>query len=302
MKRISFACLVVAALVAGHLRPTAAETVRFRYLASMYFDEKGAGMRLPEGVACGGDGQVVVGDTGNGRLLRFTYRDKAVSGGSVIAIPQVSAPSRIQLNSKGEIFALDTKQRRIVRLSAEGEFRQALAFDGVQPPATVVPKGFAIDAADNIYVLDVFSARVLVLSAQGKFQRSLTYPGDAGFATDLAVDSAGSLFLLDSIRRRMFSAAKGVDSFSPLGGDLAGSLATMPTSVTASKGVIFVAEGSGSSIVAFGRDGSFLARQLTMGWEEGSLNHPSQMCITDKDEVFIADRDNSRIQVFQLIR
>jgi len=302
MKRISFACLVVAALVAGHLRLTAAETVRFRYLASMYFDEKGAGMRLPEGVACGGDGQVVVGDTGNGRLLRFTYRDKAVSGGSVIAIPQVSAPSRIQLNSKGEIFALDTKQRRIVRLSAEGEFRQALAFDGVQPPATVVPKGFAIDAADNIYVLDVFSARVLVLSAQGKFQRSLTYPGDAGFATDLAVDSAGSLFLLDSIRRRMFSAAKGVDSFSPLGGDLAGSLATMPTSVTASKGVIFVAEGSGSSIVAFGRDGSFLARQLTMGWEEGSLNHPSQMCITDKDEVFIADRDNSRIQVFQLIR
>ena len=61
-------------------------------------------------------------------------------------------------------------------------------------------------------------------------------------------------------------------------------------------------EGNGSSIVSFGRDGSFLARQLTMGWNEGSLNHPAQMCINDKDEVFIADRDNSRVQVFQLIR
>ena len=69
--------------------------------------------------------------------------------------------------------------------------------------------------------------------------------------------------------------------------------------MTASKGVIFVVEGSGSSIVSFGRDGSFLARQLTMGWNEGSLNHPSQMCINDKDEVFIADRDNSRVQVFR---
>ena len=39
-----------------------------------------------------------------------------------------------------------------------------------------------------------------------------------------------------------------------------------------------------------------------MGWKEGQLNHPSQLCVNDKDEVFIADRDNSRVQVFQLTR
>jgi hypothetical protein len=39
-----------------------------------------------------------------------------------------------------------------------------------------------------------------------------------------------------------------------------------------------------------------------MGWNEGSLHNPSQICINDKDEVFVADRDNSRIQVFQLLR
>ncbi len=52
----------------------------------------------------------------------------------------------------------------------------------------------------------------------------------------------------------------------------------------------------------FRRDGSFVARQLTPGWDEGSLKQPSQMCINDRDEAFIADRDNSRVQVFQLIR
>ena len=100
----------------------------------------------------------------------------------------------------------------------------------------------------------------------------------------------------------MFSAAKDASSFAPLGGDLTEFLATLPTYMTASKGGIFVVEGNGSSIVGFGRDGSFLSRQLTMGWNEGTLNHPSQICINDKDEVFIADRDNSRVQVFQLIR
>jgi hypothetical protein len=302
MKRVSFACLVAAALVIGHLGITAAETGRFRYLVSVYFDAKGAGLNLPEGVACDRNGQLVVGDTGNDRLLRFAYGDKTVSGGTEIKTPQVSAPSRIRLNSKGEIYALDSRQRRIVHLSPEGEFKDALTFDGVPPPATIVPKDFDIDSADNIYVLDVFSARVLVLNAQAQFQRSLPFPADTEFGSDLAVDAAGTVFLLDAIKRKMFSAAKDASSFAPLGGDLTEFLATLPTYMTASKGAIFVVEGNGSSIVGFGRDGSFLSRQLTMGWNEGTLNHPSQICINDKDEVFIADRDNSRIQVFQLLR
>ncbi len=302
MKRISLACLVAAGLVLVQLTLTAAETARLRYVVSVYADDKGAGLNLPEGVACDGSGQVVVGDTGNDRLLRFTYRDKAVSGASAIKIAELTAPSRIQLNSRGEIYALDGKQRRIAHLGAKGEFKEWVAFDTVPPPTTIVPKDFALDTADNVYVLDVFSARVLVLDPQGKFQRAVAFPDEVAFGSDLAVDATGNLFLLDSIKRRLFSAAKDAAVFAPLGGDLTEALATLPTSMTASKGSLFVAEGSGSSIVGFGRDGSFLARQLTMGWDEGSLNHPGQVCVNDKDDVFIADRDNSRIQVFKLTR
>ena len=302
MKTVSWAYLVASTLVLGHPQLTAAQTEKFRYLVSMYADDQAFGLKLPEGVGCGANGQVVVGDTGNGRLVRFTYRDKTVSGGSVIEIPQLKAPSRVQLNSKGEIYALDGKERRIVHLGPEGEFKNVVTFEGAPPPATIVPKSFTIDLADNIYVLDVASARVLVLDAQGKFQRAVAFPEDIGFGSDLAVDAAGRLLLLDSIKRRMLSADKDAAAFAPLGGDLSEALATMPTYLTTSKGSTFVVEGRGSSIVSFRRDGSFIARQLAFGWEEGSLNHPSQLCISDLDEVFIADRDNSRIQVFQLIR
>jgi sugar lactone lactonase YvrE len=301
MKTVCCAGLVAAALVLGHLRITAAEIARFRYLASVYADEQAVGLNLPEGVACGADGLVVVGDTGNDRLLGFTYRANAVGDRRVIKVPQLAAPSRIHLNSKGEIYALDGRQRRVVHLGAGGEFRDVLPIDAPPPPMTIVVKDFAIDSADNLYLLDVFSARVLALSPEGKFRRAVPLPRAVGFGTGLAVDSVGNLYVLDSITRRIFVTDTAEGAFVPLGGNLSESLATLPVSVTVSKGVIFVVE-SGGSIVAFGQDGSFLSRQLARGREEGFLEHPSQLCINDKDEAFIADRDNSRIQVFRLIR
>jgi len=302
VKKIACVCLAASTLFLGRPQPAAAQTAKFRHLASIYADDQGAGLNLPEGVGCGVNGKVVVADTANGRLVRFTYVNKTVSGGSVIKIPELSAPFRVQLNSKGEIYALDGKDRRIVHLSPDGEFKDAVTFEGAPPPATILPKAFTIDLLDNIYVLDVSSSRVLVMNARGQFQKALPFPNDIGFGSDLAVDTAGGVLLLDSIRRRMFFADKDATAFAPLGGDLSEALATMPTYLTTSKGSTFVALGSGSSIVTFRRDGSFIARQLNHGWEEGSLNHPSQMCINDKDEAFIADRDNSRVQVFQLIR
>jgi hypothetical protein len=245
---------------------------------------------------------VVVGDTGNDRLLRFVYRDKAFADGSEIKNPQVTAPARVQVNPKGELFVLDSIQRRVVYLSPEGEFKGALAFEGVPAPSTIVPKSFAIDTSGNIYVLDVFSSRVLILNAERQFQKALPLPGDAGFISDLTVDFGGTVFLIDAIKRRVFSAAKDATAFTTLGKDLSEVIATLPTYVTTSKGTILIVEGNGSRIIGLGRDGSFLTRHLTMGWAEGALNHPSQICINDKDEVFVADRDNSRVQVFQLIR
>lgn len=164
-----------------------------------------------------------------------------------------------------------------------------------------MPKSFAIDADDRVYVLDVFAARVLVL-ADGRVQRSLPLPEDARFVTDLAIDDLGTLVVLDSIGRRIYAAAKEAPSFSPIGGDLTNALVTLPSTLASAKGLIFVVEGSGGGLAAFGQDGAFLGRHLTPGWKDGSLNHPSQLCINDRDEVFVADRDNSRVQVFSLSR
>ena len=303
MKRFFCGCVVALAAVGGtRLHLDAAGTAKFKYAAAVYFDAKGGGFGLPEGVACDRNGAVVIGDTGNNRLVRFTYRDKAFSGGTEIKIPELTSPAVVYLNSKGDIFALDSQQRRVVHLGPAGEFKETLKFDGAPNAGTVVVKSFALDAADNIYVLDAFSARVLVLNPQGQFQAAIALAADTGFGSDISVDASGSVFLIDSIKRRLYAAAKGADAFAPAGGNLGQFIATLPTRLTAVDGTIFVVEGNGSTVDAFARDGSFLARQLTMGWSEGALNHPAQVCVNDKGEAFIADRDNSRVQSFELIR
>jgi len=158
-----------------------AETVKLKYIQSVYFDEKGAGMKQPEGVACNEKDLLVVGDTGNDRLLRYSYQDRSLKAGTDIKVQQLSNPIRLQINSKGEIFALDGKKRRIIRLNPDGTFKGYVDGEGTPSPSTFVPRSFKIDRNDNIYILDIFSGRVIVLSPDGKYQKQIPFPKDYGF-------------------------------------------------------------------------------------------------------------------------
>lgn len=301
----SFHCSILIILAIGilllPLESFSAETVKFRYFQSVYFDEKGGGLKQPEGVACNEKSLLVVGDTGNDRLIRYTFQDKILRGGNDIHIPELSNPIRVQVNSKGEIFALDGKKRRIVRLTPEGVFKSYVDPEGVPSPSAFVPRSFRIDRSDNIYMLDIFAARVLVLDPGGKYQKQIPFPKEYGFISDLSVDSKGTLLLIDCVKAVVFSATKESNSFSPLSKSLREYL-SFPTSITESRGTIYIVDQDGGGIVILGSDGAFMGRQLSMGWIEGLLYFPSQMYVNERGEIFIADRGNSRVQIFTLVK
>jgi hypothetical protein len=75
-----------------------------------------------------------------------------------------------------------------------------------------------------------------------------------------------------------------------------------PTSLdTDKRGRINLVDRNGSKIIILGQDGSFLGRLSAMGWREGFLNYPSQLCLNNKGEIFIADTNNNRIQIFAVV-
>ena len=281
-----------------------AEVLRFSHITSIYDDQRGTAdqastaIKQPEGIACDGQSMVIVADTGNGRLLRYRFRDHKISSDlPAIQLPELTYPTRIRLNSKGEIFVLDRKKRRIVRLTPEGNFHSYLEPAG-QPSPTFVPRSFCIDGNDLIYVLDVFSERVLVLTPEGQYLAQKKFPKDYGFFSDVTVDFKETIFLVDSVNATVFSAAKDAAEFSPLAQNLKEYM-RFPTAITTDKrGYIYLVDHNGSRIIILGPDGSFLGRLSAMGWKEGLLNHPSQLCINSGGELFIADTDNNRIQIF----
>ncbi|MEI6398120.1 MAG: peptidyl-alpha-hydroxyglycine alpha-amidating lyase family protein [Verrucomicrobiaceae bacterium] len=75
-----------------------------------------------------------------------------------------------------------------------------------------------------------------------------------------------------------------------------------PTDVAiASNGDIFVADGYGNSrIVKFDRDGKFLKSWGGRGTGKGLLHLPHAMVIDARAQIYVADRENNRIQVFDI--
>jgi hypothetical protein len=276
--------------------------MKFRYKTSIYADDQGLALKQPEGVACDGESLLIVADTGNGRLLRYSIEEGAIGGRTVeIKVEKLSYPIKTEINSKGEIYTLDRKQRSIVRVSPNGEFRGYLNLTGLPSPTAYVPRSFTVDKNDNIYILDILSERVLILDPAGRYVRQIKFPQEYGFFSDVAVDFKGTVLLIDGVDGKVFSAAKNSASFSPLTRSLK-EYVRFPTNLTTDdRGRVCLVDRNGGSIIILGQDGSFLSRQSGMGWKEGSLNYPAQMCINNKGEVFIADTRNHRIQIFAIV-
>lgn len=295
--RRNLICVGLSLLFAFPLAPPsrAAEAIKLRVTAPIYVDGKGAGIRQPEGVGCSKT-ELVVADTGNGRIVRYDVTGTNLTPVASILLPQFPYPIRAQLNSKGEITVLDGKVRKIGRISPSGEFAGYVDLQAV-PGGTVVPRSIRVGSDDNLFVLDIFSARVLVLDAAGKFLREVKFPPEFGFFSDLAVDPGGKIFLIDSVGKRLYTAAKDAEVFQAVSESLEEHL-NFPTSLAVDgKGYIYVIDQNGSGIVILGQNGSFRGRHLNMGWKSGFLRYPSQACIDENGNFFIANRENNRIEV-----
>jgi sugar lactone lactonase YvrE len=293
------ALLAIAACLPG--APLAAPPARgLTHQRTIHVDAADVPLRGPEGVACDDRGALVVADTGNARLLTFSWKDGMLDGGAQVRLAQLTYPVRVQIDSKGFVLALDRRGRRIVRVDAAGRFAGWVEPQGASSPVT--PAAFKLDAGDNLYVLDVAAGRVLVVAPDGRVTRELPLPKGARGITDVAVDATGRIYVVDAVAAVVFAAEPSGASFRPLSGSLK-EMISFPTYLTAdNRGKLYVVDQNGNAIVRLGIDGSFQGRDLAMGWSDGAVYYPGQLCISAAGDVFVADRNNNRVQIFALPR
>jgi DNA-binding beta-propeller fold protein YncE len=288
-------CIALAALAAT---PIARADLALVSRNPIYADPKGVAFRAPEGVGCSATA-LVVADTGNGRLVAYDFKDGSVGGGSEVKLAQVTYPTRVQLDGQGNILVLDRKAKRIARLDAKGGFKGWVDPKGA---AGVIPGAFKVDGADGLYVLDLASHSVLGLDGSGTVTRRIQLPRSNALFTDLTVDAAGTLYLLDAQGKLVWSVEKGGTEVKPLSKSLKDSLNFPGYITTDGKGVLYVVDQNGNGLVLLGIDGSYLGRRLAIGWTEGTVYYPAQLCVSPGGEVVLADRGNNRVQLFSLTR
>jgi NHL repeat len=289
-------CALLLALSAA----SAAEGTKLRPIQALYSDDRGAGLRQPQGVACDGESLLVVADTGNRRLLRFTIVGDRVQPAGEIRLNEIPYPIKVQIGPKGELFALDGKSRRIARISPSGEFGGYVPLPGEGSAAPSIPRSFAIDREGNLFVIDIFQGRIIVLEPDGKSLRQIAFPREVGFLSDLTVDDKGTVFAIDSVARRVFLAKRTDALLAPLTGPMKEDMA-FPTSIAVDgRGHLYIADQNEGGIVILGTDGSFRGRQAGIGWKEGMLREPTGLCAGIAGTLFVADRDNNRVQLFEV--
>jgi sugar lactone lactonase YvrE len=281
------------------MNATAAEALRYQHALSLYTDDQGGGLNQPQGVACTDNSVVVVADTGNNRLLRYTLTADGTKPQVEVLKPAAMVyPQRVRLNQQGDLFVFDGKLHRIMHLSKEGKFLGFIDPVGLPAPAQVTVRSFDIDRRGDMYYLDILSRRVIVCNASGEYQKQIQFPEAYGFFSDIAVDERGGILLVDSISAQVFAARSGATMFSPLSQNLK-EYTRFPTSLDLDRqGRIYLSDRNGSKIVILTQTGSYLAKLSALGWKEGLLNHPSQTCLNNQGELFVADSSNNRIQIF----
>ena len=171
--------------------------------------------------------------------------------------------SAVAVRASGNILVFNRSEHALMEFNPEGNYLRTLArgiFDN--------PHGLRLDAQGNIWATDTGSHIVVKMNAEG---RILMVLGVKGRATDW--HQAGHL--------RCFNEPNDI--------------------AFGSSGEVYVAQGHGkgeSRVIKFDADGNFLTTWGGEGQGPGEFNQPHAVLVDNRGLVYIADRSNQRIQVF----
>ncbi|MFA6579812.1 MAG: hypothetical protein WCU88_12150 [Elusimicrobiota bacterium] len=285
--------------------------------------------------ADGRGGKVYVADTNADRILILNQDGTflAAYGNVRREEPYFDKPKALAVDSSGNIFVADTQHHRVVKLGTDGRFlfdiggmRKHGHNKGFHPGSGNAqfrqPSGIAVAPDGKIVVSDTGNRRIQVFGSDGTFVRAITLPSThedfewddedcdrndpAPFGVD--VDAAGNIYVADAKGHRalVFTAAGALRLSVGQNGSAAGSFRRPEGIAAAPDGGFYVSDrkldritkfdAQGHLKYVFGRHGVIQDRRPLP--QETVFNKPIGLDMDAEGRLYIADRNNERIQVF----
>ena len=163
--------------------------------------------------------------------------------------------------------------------------------------------GVAIDKTDNIWCYTRIQPAIQVYSPEGTLIKSWSTETNST-AHQIKIDKTGNVWLADiglHLVRKFTPEGKELMHIGTLGE--AGNDEThlnKPTDMAiSSNGDVFISDGYGNArIVHCDKNGKFIKAWGTLGNTDGRFSIPHAIAIDSKDRIYVADRNNVRIQVY----
>ena len=136
----------------------------------------------PHGVGFDKDGNILIADQDNSRVMRFTPQGKYLAdiGSAKGNKPGTFTEPRVVItDASGNIWVSDSKadEPRIQVFSPDGKFIRWFAHKGVLPGQLLRTHGMDFDSKQRLFAVDVDNFRVNVYSHSGEFLYSWGKPG-----------------------------------------------------------------------------------------------------------------------------
>ena len=133
----------------------------------------------PSGMAFDSDNNLLVVDSQNNRVQKFTKDGKFIAkwGQERSGDGQLNLPWGIPINSDGNVFIADWQNDRIQKFTADGKFLMKIGTSGKGEGQMNRPTSVGVDQDGLVYVADWGDDRLQVFDGDGNFVALLT--GDA---------------------------------------------------------------------------------------------------------------------------
>jgi len=162
---------------------------------------------FPRGITVDSNGNILVADTNNGRIQKFSSDGAFLSviGRTGQGPGEFREPSGIAFDSSGNINVADTSNQRVQKLKPDGTF---LAEWKGPEPGFYGPRDISIGADNTVYVVDEGHARIVKFDSNGNVLAvwGTRGQGDGQFnqPTSVAVDGTNDrVYVADPQNRRI---------------------------------------------------------------------------------------------------
>jgi sugar lactone lactonase YvrE len=265
---------------------------------------------VPFGVAIDKQGFILVSDSANYRIQKLnpvgiplkTWGSKGAGPG------EFGLAREIAVDSKNNYYITDEFNHRVSVFDSNGKFLYQFGTYGTGPGQFRVPQGIVIDSKDHVFVADTFNHRIQELDVYGNFIAQL---GTTLVCTDtsttfcfprsLAVDANDNLFVADTFNHKVKKYDAGLHYLYSAG---AYPQPSFPNSVrTAENGTFYVTDTGNSQVIRYTENatgtGATVANVIgTARTANGQFSEPTNILVGNDKRVYVSDKLNHRIQVF----